>query len=94
MFLSDSFRPHIFGPDAGDAGERSFRDFFRLPPTKENRNQSVDPACHVCGNFVNAGRSHVHHPIWAQPNQKFLHPMLSVETETVSMEGFTPTGVP
>ena len=27
------------------AGERSLRDFFRLPPTKENRSQSVDPAC-------------------------------------------------
>src|ERR1700704_2847189 len=30
--------------DAGHAGERSFRDFFRLPPTKENRRQPVDPA--------------------------------------------------
>jgi hypothetical protein len=45
MYLSESFGPHIFGPDAGHAGERSFRDFFRLPPTKENRSQSVDPAC-------------------------------------------------
>ena len=27
------------------ARERSFRDFFRLPPTKENRSQLVDPAC-------------------------------------------------
>jgi hypothetical protein len=36
-------RPDLtFGPDAGQAGERSFRDFFRLPPTKENRRQSVD----------------------------------------------------
>jgi hypothetical protein len=26
------------------AGERSFRDFFRLPLTKENRSQLVDPA--------------------------------------------------
>ena len=24
------------------------------------------------------------------PTQRFLHPMLSLETETVSMEGFTP----
>jgi hypothetical protein len=39
----------MFGPDAGRAGERSFRDFFRLPPTKENRSQSVDPACRLCG---------------------------------------------
>jgi len=33
-----------FGPEAQRAGERSFRDFFRLLPTKENRRQSVDPA--------------------------------------------------
>jgi hypothetical protein len=31
--------------DAGHAGERSFRDFFRLPPTKEDRRQLVDPPC-------------------------------------------------
>jgi hypothetical protein len=30
--------------EAARAGERSFRDFFRLLPTKENRRQSVDPA--------------------------------------------------
>jgi len=38
----------MFDPDARNAGERSFRDFFRLPPTKENRRQSVDPACCLC----------------------------------------------
>jgi hypothetical protein len=26
-----------------DAGERDFRDFFRLPPAQENRNQPADP---------------------------------------------------
>ena len=36
-------------PDAGHAGERSFRDFFRLPLTKENRSQSADP---VCGAYI------------------------------------------
>ena len=30
----------MFGPNARYAGERSFRDFFRLPPTKESRSQS------------------------------------------------------
>jgi len=34
-------RELMFGPDAGNAGERSFCDFFRLPPTQENRRQSV-----------------------------------------------------
>ncbi len=38
----------MFDAYAGHAGERSFRDFFRLPPTKENRRQSVDPACRLC----------------------------------------------
>jgi hypothetical protein len=37
----------MLGPDAGHAGELSFRDFFRLPRTKENRSQSVDPACRL-----------------------------------------------
>jgi hypothetical protein len=48
----------MFGPDAGHAGERSFRDFFRLPPTKENRRQSVDLACRLFG-VVNVRRSPV-----------------------------------
>jgi hypothetical protein len=47
------------GPDAGHAGERSFRDFFRLPLTKENRRQLVDPACRLCWDLVNAWRPHV-----------------------------------
>jgi len=34
------------------AGERNFRDFFRLPPTKENRSQSADPACQIVLGFV------------------------------------------
>jgi hypothetical protein len=45
----------IVGPDAGHAGERSFRDFFRLPPTKENRSQSGTLRVVGVGNFVNAG---------------------------------------
>jgi hypothetical protein len=49
----------MFGPDAGHAGVRSFRDFFRLPLTKENRRQLVDPACRLCWDFVNARRPHV-----------------------------------
>jgi hypothetical protein len=32
---------------AQHAGEQSFRDFFRLPPTKENRSQLVDPAWRI-----------------------------------------------
>jgi hypothetical protein len=35
----------MFDAYARRAGERSFRDFFRLPSTKENRSQLVDPAC-------------------------------------------------
>jgi len=57
----------MVGPDAGHAGERSFRDFFRLPPVKENRRQSVDPACRSFGKFVNARGSNVHHLYSALP---------------------------
>ena len=37
----------MFEAYARHAGERSFRDFFRLSPTKENRSQLVDPVCSV-----------------------------------------------
>ncbi|MGC2182937.1 MAG: hypothetical protein WA637_06650, partial [Terriglobales bacterium] len=37
----------VFDPRARHVGERSFRDFFRLPPMKENRSQLVDPTCCV-----------------------------------------------
>jgi hypothetical protein len=50
----------MFGEDAGHAGERGFRDFFRLPPKKENRRQSVDPACRSFGKFVNARGPETH----------------------------------
>jgi hypothetical protein len=39
----------MFDAYARHAGERSFRDFFRLPPTKENRSQLVDLACSAYG---------------------------------------------
>jgi len=48
MFLRAIYLDLVFGPDAGYAGGRSFRDFFRLPPTKGNRRQSMDPACRLC----------------------------------------------
>ncbi len=35
----------MFDGYARHAGEQSLRDFFRLPPTKENRSQLVDSAC-------------------------------------------------
>jgi hypothetical protein len=57
MFCEAIYLASMFGPHAGYAGERSFRDFFRLPPTKENRRQSVDPACRLVSSFVN-GRCH------------------------------------
>ena len=41
----------MFGPEAQRAGERSFRDFFRLSPPKENRSQSVNPARHLFGDL-------------------------------------------
>jgi hypothetical protein len=69
MFLS-RFGP-MFGEDAGHAGERSFRDFFRLPPTKENRRQSVDSACRLLRKFVNARCQHVRHFYSAPPFQMF-----------------------
>jgi hypothetical protein len=34
----------MFGEDAGHAGERSFRDFFRLP-TDEGESQAVGGLC-------------------------------------------------
>ena len=54
----------MFGPDAGHAGGRNFRDFFRLPPKEENRSQLVDPACRfvVCvGDLRECRAPHVRH---------------------------------
>jgi hypothetical protein len=50
MFLSRSRT--LTGPDVRHAGERSFRGFFRLPPTKENRRQSVNPACRLFRDYA------------------------------------------
>src|SRR6266516_2857435 len=70
----------MFGEDAGHAG--SFRDFFRLPPTKENRRQSVDSACPLLGKFVNGRCQHVRHVYSAPPFQIFRRG-LSLKWKTV-----------
>ena len=77
----------MFGEDAGHAGERSFRDFFRLPPTKENRRQSVDSACRLLGKFVNARCQHVRHLYSTPPFFRCFGEDSEMETVVVPDDG-------
>lgn len=75
--------------DVPHAGERSFRDFFRLPPTKENRRQSVDPACRLCGgSFMNVGCTHTF-VIYSAQAFRCFGPGAESEKDTVIVPGLS-----